>query len=1629
MNEPIVSTPTSAPRRSIMSAIPKPEATQKTGQIDSVLEYGRTRLTGEQREQAEPWLRTFYGEVDPAELAERSVADLYGAALAHLKFARRFAPGAPKIRVYNPVFAEHGWQSTHTVVEIVNEDMPFLVDTVTMEANRLGLTLHLMIHPVLRVRRDDTGNLIDLNPDPEKGGRLESFIHMEVDRRTDRQTLQQLQDGLIRVLGDVRVAVEDWGRMRERMAAASGEAQAQQPAPGEPEQVREEIEFLRWLTDGHFTFLGSRTYDLVREAGEDALRIVPGSGLGILRTSTRSVSSAFASLPSEARARARARDLLILTKANARSSVHRPGYLDYVGIKRFDAAGEVTGETRFLGLYTSTAYHAHPSDIPLLRRKVQRVLEHAGLLPGSHSHKSLTSVLETYPRDELIQTSADELYDHAMGILRLGERQRTRLFVRRDFYGRFISCLIYVPRENHNTELRIRVQQILKQAFQGLATEFTVHLSESVLARIHLVVRTSPDSIPDYDARELEARIVRATHRWEDDLGQALRERFGEERGNQLLRRFSAAYPPGYRDDHAPLNAVDDAERMARLDSPDRLGMNLYAPPEAPPGSLRFRIYHAGEPVSLSESLPMLEHMGVQVLQERPYRIAQQGALPIWIADFALTYAAEPELQLDSVRELFQQTFEGMWNGTIESDDFNRLVLRARLGAREILVLRAYARYFRQSGFNLSESYVQAALAAQPAIARLLVELFQRRFDPAPLADRGLRCAEISAQIETALDSVASLDEDRILRQYLALIQASLRTNYFQRAADGSPKPYLSIKFDPAKVPGLPEPRPKFEIFVYSPRMEGVHLRGGKVARGGIRWSDRMEDFRTEILGLMKAQMVKNVVIVPVGSKGGFVVKRPPAGGDREALLKEGIACYQTLLRGLLDLTDNLVGGKVVPQPHLVRHDADDPYLVVAADKGTASFSDIANAVAREYGFWLDDAFASGGSAGYDHKKMAITARGAWESVKRHFRALGIDTQSTDFTVAGIGDMSGDVFGNGMLLSQHIRLLAAFDHRHVFLDPAPDAPASFAERERLFGLPRSSWADYDAQRISKGGGVWPRSAKSVPLTPEARAALGLQAEALTPNELISAILRAPVDLVYNGGIGTYVKSSRESNAEVGDRTNDAIRVNGAQLRCKVVAEGGNLGFTQRGRIEFALAGGRIHTDAIDNSAGVDCSDHEVNIKILLGAVMHDGEMTEKQRNKLLAEMTDEVAALVLRDNTFQTQSLSVAAAMAPGLLDGQQRFLRALERSARLNRALEFLPDDEELAERRAAKRGLTAPEAAVLLAYSKIALYDELLASDAPEEPTIATAIERYFPRPLREAYRKYIAAHPLRREIIATHVTNSMVNRVGSTFVHRMHEETGATSPDVVRAYIIAREAFGMVELWRAVEALDYKVPERVQTDLGISAGRLLVRATLWLLRNRTHLADVAAAIARFEPGVRALARLLPEALPEAERSACRQAQARFVAAGVPEGLAARVAVSDSLFAALDVVEVATALHCEPEVVARLYFALGGRLEFPWLRSRIDHLASSSHWQALAKAALRDDLASMQRQLTAVALRAAPGERDPARLAALWEAAHRMLLERFGQVLADLRTAEAPDFAMLSVAMRELRNLAARS
>jgi glutamate dehydrogenase len=1605
----------------------RPETTFQLDTLDEVLALVRTRLPQAQVPQVESFARQFFRLVDPNDMRGRPVEDLYGAAVSHWQFCRRRAGDDAVVRVYNPRVDEHGWQSPHTVIEIANRDMPFLVDSVRMEITRQGYAVHLVVHPVMRVRRDASGDLLDVLPldDPGEDAALESFMHIEVARETDAERLEGLRVGLRRVLGDVRSSVEDWKAMAQRMRETA-QAMRDTPPPLSRAEQSESLAFLDWLSTDHFLFLGCRDYTLAREGEEDVLRVVPGSGLGIMREGGAEVPSvSFSTLPPEVRELARRPDPLVIIKSNSRATVHRPAYLDYVGVKRFDADGNVVGERRFLGLYTSIAYRISALDIPILRRKVASVIERAGVLAGSHMGKALLSILETYPRDELFQISEDDLFRIALGILHLQERPRTRLFVRRDTFGRFYSCLVFAPRDNYSTEVRQRIQQQLLDAFGGTASEFSVSLSESALARVLMVVHTPPGTARDIDVEELEAQLARTTRRWEDDLADALVERHGEERGRELQRRYGNAFPAGYREDCSPRVAVHDIELMEQLGGDGALALNLYAPLEATASELRFRLLRRGASVPLSESLPLMERLGVRVLEERPYEVEPREATCIWIHDMGLEPVAGRRIDVEKVRDLFEEAFLQVWRGEAESDDFNRLVLGAELGWREIAVLRAYAKYLRQTGFTFSQAYIENTLAANPQIAVQLMELFCNRFDPARSGDRAKREEAIAQKIEAALEAVASLDEDRILRRLLATLRATVRTNFFQRLPDGRVKPYLALKFDPAKVPGLPEPRPMFEIFVYSPRVEGVHLRGGRVARGGLRWSDRMEDFRTEVLGLMKAQMVKNAVIVPVGAKGGFVVKSPPAAGDREALMKEVVACYSTFVRALLDLTGNRVAGAVVPPPDVVRHDEDDTYLVVAADKGTATFSDIANGIAGEYGFWLGDAFASGGSVGYDHKKMGITARGAWESVKKSFRKLGIDIQRTDFTVAGVGDMSGDVFGNGMLLSRHIRLVAAFDHRHIFLDPDPDPEAGFRERERLFQLPRSSWADYDASLISKGGGVFPRSAKSIRLSPEARARLAVEATALTPHELMQAILRAPVDLLYNGGIGTYVKAGTETHADAGDRTNDAVRVDARELRCRVVGEGGNLGFTQRARIEFAAAGGLIHTDAIDNSAGVDCSDHEVNIKILLDTVVADGEMTVKQRNRLLTEMTDEVAQLVLADNYRQAQALGVSGAMAPRLLDAQVRFMRYLERQGKLGRAIEFLPDDEELAARRAARAGLTTPEDAVLLAYAKIWLYEQVLGSDVPEEALIGVELRDYFPRPLRERYRPIMDRHPLRREIIATVMANEIVNRAGSTFVHRLMEEAGARPAEAARAYVLARDVFRLPALWDGIDALDHRVADNVQNDMLRRAGRMLVRASLWFLRQRLVGAELEPVVERFRAPAAELESGLAALLPQADAARFQDEASRYREAGVPEDLALRVAAAEYVVSALDIADVTRATERSVSCVADVYFALWGKLQVAWLREQAGALPADSHWQTLARAALRDELAEKLRSLTAVVLKLSPqlAERDA--LMAVWEEDNAGPLERLRQVVTELQAASATDLSMLSVALREMRNL----
>jgi glutamate dehydrogenase len=1569
------------------------------------------------------FIAAYFDSTDPIEIASRGAATVYAVANAHWRLldAPRAAHTAT-VRVFNPTLAEDGFVSEHTVVQIVNDNMPFLVDSVTMAINRTGRTAHWIVHPLISVARTAQGQIASVCSVAAAVAagatdQVESLILVECDRIVSTTDQQALADELRRILGDVRCAVNDWPAMLARVQAVGTAAET---APLSAENRAEGIAFLRWLENGHFTFLGARDFDLQRDVvgGVDTIRLVaqPDSGLGLLRGDAQTTAP---HLAVDAGSLAQADELVQVTKAMTRSTVHRHAWLDSLAVKRFDAAGKVVGESHFLGLYTSTAYSATVDAIPQVRQRAAHVMAAAGVVDASHAAKALQSILNDYPRDELLQIDTPTLTEHAIGILRLQERQRTRLFLRRDPFGRFTSALVFVPRDRYNTELRLKISSELMSALEGQSIEFTPMLTDSPLARIHYLVRAKDVAPHNVNQATLEARIAKLAQRWEDDCTTELLRSHGEGQGLALAHRFATAFPTAYREDFSAPMAAEDADMLADLSAAAPLAVKLYRPLNGVAGVLRFKIYNTAK-VALSDSLPVLERMGARVLDEQPYRVGT-GDSALWIHDLGLQLPANVDLCAIKLR--FEALFSQAWRGEVESDDLNKLVLTTNLDARAIAVLRAYTRYFKQLGFAFSQSYIETTLNKNAAIAQTLAVLFNARFNPALEGDRAAAQAALTKAIDTQLAAVASLDEDRILRQFLATVLATLRTNVWQTAAENTAKPYMSFKFNPREIPGVPEPKPLFEIWVYSPRVEGVHLRGGKVARGGLRWSDRREDFRTEILGLVKAQQVKNTVIVPVGSKGGFVLKNAPPASDRDATMAEGIACYKLFLSGLLDITDNVVKGTVIPPALVVRHDVDDPYLVVAADKGTATFSDIANSVSADYGFWLGDAFASGGSVGYDHKKMGITARGAWESVKRHFRALGHNTQTTPFTVAGVGDMSGDVFGNGMLLSEQIKLVVAFDHRHIFIDPAPDVAKSFAERARLFALPRSSWDDYDKALISAGGGLYPRGAKSITLSPEARAVLGIEATELTPVELLNAILKAPVDLLYNGGIGTYVKASFESHAQVGDKSSDAFRVNGGELRCKVLAEGGNLGCTQQGRIEFAQKGGRIYTDAIDNSAGVDCSDHEVNIKILVGAIVEAGDLTLKQRNDLLASMTDEVGLLVLSDNYYQSQALDIATHRPLYVLEGQQRLMQWLESHGRLNRAIEFLPTDDEIARRKARKQGLTAPEGAVVLAYAKMSVFDELLASNLPDDPFFSRALKAYFPQVLSEKFAPAIAAHPLKREIIATFITNTVVNRTGATFVNFIASEAGATAADVIRAFTLAREIFDLEALWDQIDALDYQVEATLQLDVLTKLTAIAQRASRWMLRVRAQSTDLPTLIQRYQPAARELRANLAQWLPAAAHASWQEAAATLVKAGVETSLAHNLSALEFIFPALDLVDLADSANASKgsiglEHAAKAYFTVDAELGLTDWRTQINRLPTDTLWQTQARGSARDDVYSIASQITKGLL---TRKED----VATWRTQHATAIERLRSLLATIST-QGADLAPVSVALRELRHLA---
>jgi len=1590
--------------------------------LDNVCKLIQKKVHADNVLLVEKFAKALYSNMSKEDLAHRNDSDLYGAALSLWNSLEKNTTDDAFIRVFNPEVAKDGWQSSHTIVEIITKDMPFLVDSVRMAMTRENIASHLLLHCPLKIQRDSDAKISGLSnlKAEQESTSTKTVFFIEIDRQTDTSVIESFKKELESVLVDVSIAVDDWQPIRKKLVSVIKELPKRHHKKSKHE-ISETTEFLDWLAKDNFTLMGYREYELCPVQGDYQLKGKMDTSLGLMKNSTEEHSRLLSELPEVARQEARSSNLLILTKTNSVSRVHRPAYIDYVGIKRFDDEGNVIGEDRFIGLFSSSFYNNSAADVPVLKSKINRIMDMCDFAKGTHAYKAVLNILETYPRDELVQARESELLEVAMGVLQVQERDMCRLFVRKDAYGRFLSCMVYVPRERYNTALRRETQDILANAFNSDdKVEFTTYFSESTLARTHYTVRVTDNNI-EYNVKDIENNLVEAARTWEDKLQSALLESAGEARGNDLNRKYCNAFARSYKDEVLPSAAVVDIEKLELLSDENKLEMLFYRPQEeANSNIVRLSLFHKDEPIHLSDVMPMLENFGLRVVGETPYSVKTSDGRINWIMDFSMLIDSKGMADFDKISARFRAALTNVWGNRLENDGFNRLVLMGGLTGREASILRAYAKYMRQIGVTFSQSYIESTFANYPNIAAQIVNLFAKKFSvKSPASAKTLE--KLSTQIYLELENVANLDDDRIIRLYVDMIVATLRTNYFQKDDAGQFKSYVSFKIQPSLIPDVPLPLPAFEIFVYSPRVEGVHLRYGKVARGGLRWSDRREDFRTEVLGLVKAQQVKNTVIVPVGSKGGFVCKQLPS--EREAFIKEGQECYKIFIRGLLDITDNIERGEIVPARDIVRHDEDDAYLVVAADKGTATFSDIANGIANEYNFWLGDAFASGGSVGYDHKKMGITAKGAWESVKRHFREMDIDCQTTDFTVVAIGDMAGDVFGNGMLLSKHIRLQVAFNHMHIFIDPNPDAATSYPERERLFNLPRSSWEDYNKELISAGGGVFSRAAKSITLSPEMKKMLGTKKASMTPNELMKASLMMSFDLLWNGGIGTYIKHSKETDADVGDRANDALRINGKELGAKIIGEGGNLGATQLGRIEFAAKGGRVNTDFIDNVGGVACSDNEVNIKILLNGLVAEGDLTRKQRDELLYSMTDEVSELVLKDCYRQTHTISITQSKGASTLKEKIRFIHALEKEGKLNRAIEFIPSDEELAERAAAGKDLTRPELSVLVSYAKMVLKESLVTEEITENPYYRQLLVKSFPRPLREKFNDAMNNHPLRKEIIATKLANNIVNDMGLNFMVRMHEETGANEAEIALCYSIASEIFEMRDTWSSISALDNKIPASVQTEMLYQLRRTVRRATRWFLRHRNKALTIEQSIEYFAPVFKDLSENLNSYMVEKENERIVVESDKLVQSGVPKDIAKRIVSLSSLFSVMDLAEIANSSSKNISMVSNTYFKLGARMGLHWFLDQITHQPVANHWQALARSSYREELDWQQRTLSEVVLNSFEGDdNDVDKQIDQWMDSQDLLLQRWKQMLAEFKTSQSHDFAKFSVALREL-------
>ncbi|MDF1756699.1 MAG: NAD-glutamate dehydrogenase [Legionellaceae bacterium] len=1595
--------------------------------IGSVTDRLKEKLGDKKYKLCAEFVSQFFGTISIDDLNDWGVDDLYGAALNFWSFVEKREPNETKIRIYNPTEKKDGWKTTHTVVEVICKDRPFLIDSLRIVINRLESSLHLVVHMggicILRNAKGLITEIHDKNCELDSKAIIEAPIFIQIDRQTDPDVLKSLHEQFAMALQMNTAVVDDWPDMRSQVTDIIKELDYAPPTLDQNE-VQETKEFLHWIEDHHFTLLGIRDYKLVHQNNNVVLQAVKDTSYGVLREElnpTRPLP--IADMTPEARELMLSQQILVVSKTNTVSSVHRGTHTDYIGVKRFNSKGEVVGERRILGLYTSEAYNTNPKHIPFLRHKVAAIVKKSNLSLRSHAGRVLLNIIETLPRDDLIQGSDEDLLDISMGIFHMQERRNIRLFCRLDLYHRFISCLVYVPKDLFNTELRRTMQKIIQEKFNAIDINYSTYFSESVLARIHFMVRIDPKSKVDFNYKAIEKQLIEAGRSWSDDLQNLLFGAYGEEKANYLYSRYKYAFPTVYTASFPPKSALLDIKHIEELLEKNTLVINFYRPLNESTEDFRLKIYQRDTTLPLSDALPIIENLGLRAISERPYVIKFADDKVVWINDFSMHYGDGSLVNIDEIKELFQNAFSRVWFGDAENDGFNQLVIAAGLNSRQVVILRMYAKYFKQIGFTFSQEYIEQSLAKHTLISKKIVRLFEIRFDPEPLETRDATFDKLVCDIENDLEEVTNLDEDKIVRQYIAAIKATLRTNYYQIDAHGKHKNYISIKLNSKDIPGVPKPYPMYEIFVYSPKFEAVHLRCSKVARGGLRWSDRREDFRTEILGLMKAQQVKNAVIVPNGAKGGFVIKKVfGPNSKRDEILAEGISCYKQFMRGLLDITDNYEQSKLVNPPFVVCYDEDDPYLVVAADKGTATFSDIANAISVEYGFWMGDAFASGGSVGYDHKKMGITARGAWESVRRHFYERGIDINKTNFTVIGIGDMAGDVFGNGMLLSKHIQLVAAFNHMHVFVDPTPDPSSSFAERKRIFNLASSSWDDYDRQLISEGGGVFSRNAKSIPLSPQMQKLFNLKQSKIEPNAFIKIILQTKVDLLWSAGIGTFVKSTNETALDAGDRANDIIRVNGNELACRSVVEGGNLGLTQLGRVEYALNNGLIYTDFIDNSAGVSCSDKEVNTKILLNCAVLSSELTLKKRNSLLNEMTDEIASLVLRENYMQTRSINLSVFQALRSVELHIRLLDEFQASGKIDRKLEFLPNRKTLMDRKLEGKGLTSSEIAVLLCYCKTLLKESLLESSLPEDPYLKRVLVDYFPKPLRKKYVQHMEEHPLKREIIATRISNIILSEMSFSFIFRVQDETSSSVEDIARCYIIAREIMDMDSVWRQIDGLDHTVSAKDQTQIMIVYMRLLRRFVRWLLRSQDSNLDIEKTINKYRADVRELKKVLVECIDTDMKDRYHENFNSYVSLGIPEDTAHEITSAKLLFPALDIVEISQRSKVKISAAAKAYFQVGEFLNLSWIRNEIIIHTTENHWESLSRESLRDDFDWHQRQLTLNIISGKPSRKEFRVYLNEWSERNISKINRWNYILGNLKSSNVLTFTMFFVVIREL-------